>query len=526
MEEKYSPAMAHFLAEYLKNIPQEQEKNLKSGNDKVMHAALFYEKFRTSIEYQEEHLVLKNAISRILRRRYALSINQKPEHIYNDLLSELSWADYINPEIISESDSKKIKDLIGVYLPVLKSVHSNILKKYETQKVLLDWLAIDIDEVLTNRRSSNQLIEFTYESIKHNIKKVDNSELTKEEIITVKLVILTLLYKPDYAYAQRWLLKRLYPETEKFDQQTALETSKHFDKYYFACENIIRHPLRKKITSYLKRNIAPFILIRNIAYYEKDLSQFLENPKKLANSLMLIYGELVKKMRQKVWRATFRSLIFIFLTKISLAFLIELPVDKYFKNGLNLLPFLINIILPPLLMLFSGISVRMPSLKNRQLVSSQIYNLITNSKIEAKPLIIDFSEHSSLEKIFNFFYFLINLAIVVAVVFFLRQIGFSIINLTLFFIFVSAVSFFSFRIRNIVLELNMRSDRENIIVSLVDLIFLPFVQIGKLLSAVLTKSNPFIITLDYLIEAPLKTIIHVFNSWFKYIRKKKEDIDL
>jgi hypothetical protein len=77
-----------------------------------------------------------------------------------------------------------------------------------------------------------------------------------------------------------------------------------------------------------------------------------------------------------------------------------------------------------------------------------------------------------------------------------------------------------------VLELNMRTDRESFIFSVIDLIFMPFVQIGKVFSAVLTKSNPFIITLDYLIEAPLKTIIHIFNSWFKYIRKKKEDIDL
>ena len=524
MEEKYSPEMAHFLAEYLKNIPQ--EKNLKSGNDKMMHAALLYEKFRTSIEYKEEHLVLKNAISRILRRRCSLTLNYNPEHIFNDLMSELSWADYINPEIISEIDNKKLKKLISTYLPFLKNAKSRVLKKYDIYKIILDWLAVDIDQVLANRQQSDNLVDFAYSVLKNNIKKNDGSVLLKDEEITIKLVILNLIYRPDYAYAQRWLVKNMYQETRQFNENEAVHLAKNFDKYYFSCENIIHHPLRKKITIYLKKSIAPFILIRNLAKYEKDLVQFESNPRKFANSLVLVYQELIKKMRQKVWRATFRSLIFIFLTKLSLAFLIELPADKYLKGGLNLLPFVINIALPPFLMLFSGISIRMPSVKNRQAVTAAIYQLVFKGKIESKQLILDFNEHTVLEKIFNIFYVLINIAIVMTVIYLLRSIGFSLINLILFFIFVSAVSFFSFRIRNIVLELNMRTDRESFIFSVIDLIFMPFVQIGKVFSAVLTKSNPFIITLDYLIEAPLKTIIHIFNSWFKYIRKKKEDIDL
>jgi hypothetical protein len=60
----------------------------------------------------------------------------------------------------------------------------------------------------------------------------------------------------------------------------------------------------------------------------------------------------------------------------------------------------------------------------------------------------------------------------------------------------------------------------------VEFVFLPFILIGKYLSAAITKSNPFTITLDYLIEAPLKSIIKISNSWLRFIRQKKDDIDI
>ena len=72
----------------------------------------------------------------------------------------------------------------------------------------------------------------------------------------------------------------------------------------------------------------------------------------------------------------------------------------------------------------------------------------------------------------------------------------------------------------------MQVFRENMIVSVIEFVFLPFILIGKFLSAVITKSNPFTITLDFLIEAPLKTIIKISNSWFRFIKQKKDDIDM
>jgi hypothetical protein len=71
----------------------------------------------------------------------------------------------------------------------------------------------------------------------------------------------------------------------------------------------------------------------------------------------------------------------------------------------------------------------------------------------------------------------------------------------------------------------MQVTRENILVSIVEFVFLPFILIGKILSNVITKSNPFTITLDFLIEAPLKSIIKITNSWLRFIRQKKEDLD-
>ncbi|MDO8444051.1 MAG: hypothetical protein Q7S80_00925 [bacterium] len=72
----------------------------------------------------------------------------------------------------------------------------------------------------------------------------------------------------------------------------------------------------------------------------------------------------------------------------------------------------------------------------------------------------------------------------------------------------------------------MKRSRDDALTSTLEFIFLPFIRIGRYLSDRIAAFNPFILALDFLIEAPLKSIIKITNLWFKFINTKKEDLEL
>jgi len=519
----YSLETQKFIEEFvaLSNI-----KNLRSGNEQMMHSALFYEKLRTAVDYQEDHLIFKNAVERIIKRKFALSFSVSAESLYNDLIDELAWADHINPDSIKTEDVHKIKHIIHRYIVLLHSVKPSVFKQYDNQKIIISWLAAEIDEMLYNHKPQELLVDFAYDALKDNLRSSTPQFFHKESELQLKLALKTLIYKPDFAYIQFWVAKKIYPKFNDFTLEEAKNIGAHFDEFLFQIDKVFNSPFRKEYLVYAKKNIAPFLLIKELPHYQNSLEVYRNQPQILHVWLMDIYDSALVKTRDKVWRGTIRALIFILITKISLALLIEVPYDKMFQGGVEYFPLMINILVPPALMFLSGISIVKPSAKNRQITANMINNLIFYRKLDDKPFFINPHRKSGLELFFDGLYFLLNLAILIAVVYLLVRIGFNVLSIILFFFFVSAVSFFSFRIRNIALELSVHRSRDNFFISTIEFLFLPFVLIGKLLSAAVSKYNPLIITLDFLIEAPLKTIIRIINFWLKFVRQKKEDIDI
>lgn len=519
----YSVETQKFIEEF---ITLSSKKNLQTGNEQMMHSALFYEKFRTAVEYQEDHLIFKNAVSRIIRRKYALSFSVSAESLYNDLIDELAWADYINPEVLTHVEVSRIKETINRYITLIHSVRPSVFKQYDHQKIIIGWMAAEIDEILYNHRRQELIIEFAYQSIKDNLRSNVPEIFRRESELQLKLAIITLLFKPDYSYVQYWVAKKIYPDFNNFTLEKAREIGSHFEEFLYKIEKVFNSPFKRDYLIYVKKNLAPFLLIKELPNYQNNLELYKSQPQVLHIWLMDIYDHQVLRARDKVWRGTIRALIFILITKISLALLLEIPYDRLFQDGISYFPLFINILVPPALMFFSGLSIVRPSLKNREVVSDMVNNLIFYQRVDNKPFFINPRRKSGVELFFDFLYFILNIAILFAVVYFLDKIGFNALSIILFFFFVSAVSFFSFRIRNIALELSAHRLRENFFISTIEFLFLPFVQIGKILSAAISKTNPFILTLDFLIEAPLKSIIKLTNSWLRFIKQKKEDIDV
>lgn len=83
---------------------------------------------------------------------------------------------------------------------------------------------------------------------------------------------------------------------------------------------------------------------------------------------------------------------------------------------------------------------------------------------------------------------------------------------------------FGFRVRSTANELMLTGNREGLFGYLINNLSLPFLNFGVLLSKGIAKLNILIVIMDFLIEAPLKTIIEVIEEWTTFMREKREEV--
>jgi hypothetical protein len=54
---------------------------------------------------------------------------------------------------------------------------------------------------------------------------------------------------------------------------------------------------------------------------------------------------------------------------------------------------------------------------------------------------------------------------------------------------------------------------------------MPILQMGKWLSSEMSNINVFVYVLDFIIEAPFKTFVDIFEAWIYYLKEEKDKIE-
>lgn len=515
-----------FLKEFLEIFLINQKYLSKERSSEINSAALIYEKIRVAMEYQEEHLIFKNAIARILRRRYTLLPSIKSDILTADLVRELAWANYVNPETLDKKTWNEIEKIIERYLAILNNLRCGIYTKMDLQKKIVDWMACEIEDHIRPKQENELFIEYASQILKKNL--IPNSPKIdpKDNDLLINLTVYNLLFKPDLPLVECYILNKIYPEFKKFTTSEAKKFGLSFEPYYNKIDRYLNHPLRTNYVRHVKKFIPPFIVLRATLSSGHFIPEnVLKTPQILESETMETYKAMINSARTKVFRGTVRALIFIFLTKIILALVLEVPYDKYFTGGVHYLSLFINILTPPVLMFIAGTFVKSPLPKNAKLVAESVSRILYEDAVGEKKFNLIPRRNSRSFVIFNMFYSLFNIAVLIGVIWLLLLLRFNLVSIILFFFFVSIVSFFSFRIRNIALELAMQRSSDDAITTALEVLFLPFIKIGKYISGKFALFNPTMMLVDFLIEAPLKTIIRIVNYWRRFVNAKKEEME-
>ncbi len=477
------------------NYSKQNKKDSSSINKSASSLALAYERARNAVEYRDEHLIRQAAIERIIKRR--LFLNQSSDKIATLLIKELTWAKYIEPNYRDIVDKDKFK---------------NIIEKYRDFEDLAGLCACEIDEILNFRPTDQIIINFVSQTLLGLI-EIDGVD-TKTKELQIYIATERSFAKNSEILIKYKLLKVLLPNwDDKLKLQKKLD---EIDEY-------LNYKHKDQIRRKVNQLSAPFNLIRDLAMEESaNLKKLTENEDELKIKLKSILESKYSETKNKVVRASQRSIVYIFLTKMILAIIIEIPFDLLLGK-INFLVLSINILFPPSLMILFNSRVRLPESNNTPLMIEKVIEYLYGNNNSKEPIKLDDAKTTT-DKVFMAIFGITSFLILIGLIYFLNALSFNFINQTIFIFFLSVVSFFAYRVNEISNDyLLPESKNDSILNTILDYIFLPIIKTGQWLSSQIAKVNILSFIFDFIIEAPLKTFIEILEQWLHFVRIKKEE---
>lgn len=497
-------------------------------NNVVSKISLFYEKLRNAVDYADEHLLRERAILRNLKRTMTLH-NRKGEIIAKPLVYDLIRSGYLPNDQLNESVIIETEKIINRFI-ILNNYIGSYKEKEEKVEIfnfLLPQLAIEIDDLLVNKDRDNALVECMYQVVKKDVVVTDNRYSDLDKKIQLYIAILKSLIKADQARIGFYLWQLYVPHWQQAQEKELILIAQNISDIILKIKRQLEHPLNNLYIRILKKYNVLFLVIRDIiSEYPNQALEIWKQPALLEEKIRQAAKKRYKISRTKLTRSIIRSIIYLFITKMILAVLLEFPLDLMLEKNINYMTIAINVMFPPLLMFVIGLFIRVPGIKNTDKIVQGIKeisyqfeerNVIRKIKKPLKRSVLMTRTFKIIYSIIFFFTFSI-------IIYGLDMLGFNLASMIIFIFFLSLVSFFSIRISQSARELHIIEKKENLFTFIKDFFSLPILEAGRWLSDKLNKINFFVVFFDFIIEAPFKVIVDSIEEWMGYVREKKEDI--
>lgn len=491
-------------------------------NPLVSKFATWYEKLRNAIDYREEEVVLRAAIERILKRRLLLGGNGKT--VAEPLVRELVWARYFPDNSLSESNIEEVEKQIDLYL-TLKSqiiaIHG--MPESTVSEWMYQLLSSHIALLLHPNKEKEIIGNFMFQMMRPQVTLADEDEQTKDA--QVFLAVRRSFARDDIAFLRYHLFSQFFgPVTPDLVSKIAQD----FLNGYKEIQKQLNYPRKERILGYIKNRTAVFFILEdliraygsNIRSIAKDETEF---KKAVFNACNARYAGIASKVR----RAIVRSVIFILLTKVFIAFSVEGAIESLLYGAVLWRSIVINTIVPPLLMVGVSFFLRPPSQDNSERIFSYIKTLLFDDEPKlGVPLVINKATEQLnplLNTIFTILWLLAFILTFGIVVFILTKLQFYFISQVVFLFFLSLVSFLTYRI-GLMSRMYRVEDKPSITSPIIDFFFMPIVRVGRHLTEGIYQVNVLLFIFDLIIETPFKGLFSFFEQWFFFLHAKREEL--
>lgn len=488
--------------------------------------AFFYERVRNSIDYKQEHVQLRASIERILKRLLwenpSRALNTKG--LSSSLIKELIWARYLKNNELPEKRTEEITRILDRSLAFLAlfSTRKEKIMGISMRDYILGITSGEIEEIVKPRFIMGDIL--TEQVFAWFFKRFEwkNTVAEIDKKVHIWASIYRSLFKSDMTTTRYHLIRRFYPTWMQTNKGGVKEIKNDFILVATNLEKIISSPMHLKVLRIIQKITPSFLILLEII--QNEGGDILEDEKRLSEKIGEYTESKYEEIKGRIARGITRSVIYIFVTKIIFAIIIEVPYEMFILGGFRLIPIAINLTLPPTLMVFIGLLIKRPGANNTKKIEDWIYDFVYMEKQDRINFQVNEKRQKGLGyKVFTYFYLLLFITIFGSISYFLYQLHFSVVSAFIFFSFISLVLLFGYKVKNTASEFNVVGEDEGLIGNMVSIIFLPFINVGSWLSGKLAKINILMLFLDFLIEAPLKNILAILQDWSAYIKEKKDE---
>ncbi len=494
----------------------------------VSRFAVLYERIRNAVDYKDDHLLRKAAIVRILKRQ--LVFESDPVEIATNLVRELIGARYLPNHELPETLIGEVADRVRTYQVVERTRVGSTAHLAWLRRVV----AAEIEETVAESSSDTAWVSLLYKRLVDRVrvrgvahlpadKQIDDMEFR----LQIYMACMRLVTKADDDMVGYMLLRVYAPEwlrsAEWIDAPHAI--AERLIGVERRIRQVIGNPLAPKILRAIKPWAVSFVILRDAAReYPAGAAALLADPAAFASAVTERAERQMKVAKRKLRRGAIRAIIYIFLTKMLIAFALELPLEHAFYGSVHVTALFLNLLFPPFLMFLVALFIRVPGKENSTRIREHACTLLTAEGVPPFEIRVRPKRGWLGALWFGIAYATLYVLIFGLIALALLKLQFTWVSILIFLFFLCTVSFFAFRLRQNAREHVIVHGRERLRSVLIDVVSLPILRVGSWLSRGISRMNVFLFFFDVLLEAPFKLFLSVLEEWFSYLREKREEL--
>lgn len=471
-----------------------------------------YEQLRNAAEYAEEHLLLQRAIKRFCKRNVFL-LQREPAAVARELIVELVQAGYLQNGAIGAEALTLVAHSVQAHTRVYGALRQAHVGRDVATEWVLAFMSVEIESLLNPHNHQRALAFFAYSYFLDRIARDDfqsHADAAQYELC-LYIAVHQALLKSDV-------------DIVRFDlfgfHELSMDDAHAFRLYNQQIDHLFTSTLTATLRRIIGKHGAPFRVLNSLVEDRPDTAELLHHPDQFMDAFSSQISRVYANVQRRLNRGLIKSVIFLLITKAIIGVAVEIPYDIIVHGGIAFVPLAVNLLFPPLYMAGLKLGLRPPSMVNADALQQAIRHIL----YEPNGMHIMPPQPRRLRPFTRLLYVLIFCLPIVFTVWVLREIGFNVVQMAIFFIFFSTASSLGFRLSGMVREIELSSHRIGTLSALRDFFYLPFIMVGQWLSRKYSKLNIVARFLDLAIELPLKAVLRLFRQWTGFLSEKRDEL--
>lgn len=486
-------------------------------NQLTISVGSFYERMRYAVDYQEEHVLRRAAIERIIRR---IQMFSSVSGCGATVMEELVRARYIENDALPERLADDIQIILDKYaaLDTLVPGDSDVLWSFAAVEIERHLFPSDIDE---------RTFTAMFQSVAQYFKPKEEGMMSEADFnLRVYVACRRVFLLESHAALNYSLFTIMVPEWKQSiaqSEESLRNVAARFEKIQHEAELLMNDPVHWKITYRLKNESIFFSLTNYVVRkFGAASDAVLTSPDKLKDTITPFLDRTYEAHKEKISKSGTRAIIYVLITKIFIGLLVELPYEILILKEINYYALAVNILFFPLLLVAMTKTIKYPDGKNTEEILRHLGAYIGGDYPQKRY--ISLKARSTFQQMMNGFFTLVFFSITFGgIIYVLEYAHFNPVSIGLFIFFLCVVTYMGLRIRHKARDWTYEHEDESLGGLLWFLLVVPITRTGRFVSEQLSNVNIFVFIMDFILETPFKMILGSFDSFISYVREARRD---